>query len=334
MEKIEMEKQEATTSENLEKELLDKEELKESPKEGKEGEKTKAGFVGIIGLPNVGKSTLLNQMLGTKVSIVSPKPQTTRFKIRGVLTRGNAQIVFIDTPGIHEAKDLLNRFMVEEALSTLEEVDIILWVIDVTRRLPEEEKILDIIKRAGKPTIVVLNKIDKIKKGELLPMIDYLSKLYDFKAIIPVSALQNDGVDIVVEELIKLLPEGPFYYPPDEVTDIPLRLLIAEIVREKIFLNTFEEVPYCTAVKVEEIREEPEKNLLYIQATIFVERDSQKGILIGKGGRMLKKIGTMAREELEFLLGKRIYLDLWVKTLKDWRDKEFYIKNLALPTLE
>ena len=297
-------------------------------------EVTKSGFVAIIGLPNVGKSTLLNQMLGTKVSIVSPKPQTTRFKVRGVLTKGNAQIIFIDTPGIHEAKDLFNRLMVKEALSALEDVDAILWVMDVTRRLPEEEKILEIIKEANKPAILVLNKIDLIKKAELLPIIDYFSKLHDFKAIIPVSALKNDGVDLVVEELIKILPEGPFYYDPDQVTDLPLRLLIAEIIREKIFLNTYEEVPYCTAVQVEDIREEPEKNLLYIQATIYVERDSQKGILIGKGGRMLKKIGTLAREELEFLLGKRIYLDLWVKPLKDWREKEYHIRRLAIPFME
>jgi GTP-binding protein Era len=297
-------------------------------------EATKSGVVAIIGLPNVGKSTLLNQMLGTKVSIVSPKPQTTRFKVRGVLTKGNAQIIFIDTPGIHEAKDLFNRLMVKEALSALEDVDAILWVMDVTRRLPEEEKILEIIKEANKPAILVLNKIDLIKKAELLPIIDYFSKLHDFKAIIPVSALKNDGVDLVVEELIKILPEGPFYYDPDQVTDLPLRLLIAEIIREKIFLNTYEEVPYCTAVQVEDIREEPEKNLLYIQATIYVERDSQKGILIGKGGRMLKKIGTLAREELEFLLGKRIYLDLWVKPLKDWREKEYHIRRLAIPFME
>ncbi len=302
--------------------------------ENTSNQKTKSGVVAIIGLPNVGKSTLLNQMLGTKVSIVSPKPQTTRFKVRGVLTKGNAQIIFIDTPGIHEPKDLFNKLMVKEAMSALEDVDAILWVMDVTRRLPEEEKILEIIKQVNKPTILVLNKIDLIKKAELLPIIDYFSKLHDFKAIIPVSALKNDGVDIVVDELIKILPEGPFYYDPDQVTDLPLRLLIAEIIREKIFLNTYEEVPYCTAVQVEDIREEPEKNLLYIQATIYVERDSQKGILIGKGGRMLKKIGTMAREELEFLLGKRIYLDLWVKPLKDWREKEHYIRRLAIPFIE
>jgi len=295
---------------------------------------TKSGFVGIIGLPNVGKSTLLNQLLGTKVSIVSPKPQTTRFNIRGVLTKDNYQVVFVDTPGIHDAKDLFNQIMVKEALNTLEEVDIILWVMDVTRRIPEEERILDLIKKAGKPAILALNKIDLIKKQELLPIIDYFSKLHDFHAIVPVSALKNDGLDRLLDEIIKILPEGPFYYEPDRVTDLPLSLLIAEIIREKIFMLTYQEIPYSTAVKVEEIREEPDKNLLYIQATIFIERDSQKGIIIGKGGRMLKKIGTLAREELEFLLGKKIYLDLWVKALKDWRERESHIRRLAIPFRE
>lgn len=294
---------------------------------------TKSGFVGIIGLPNVGKSTLLNQLLGTKVSIVSPKPQTTRFNIKGILTRDNFQIIFVDTPGIHEAKDLFNQMMVKEALSVLQDVDIILWVMDVTHRIPEEEKILDLIREANKPTILALNKIDLIKKQELLPIIDYFSKLYDFKAIVPISALKNDGLDRLLDELVKLLPEGPFYYEPERVTDLPLDLLIAEIIREKIFLLTYQEVPYSSAVKVEEIREEPEKNLLYIQATIFIERDSQKGIIIGKGGKMLKKIGTLAREELEFLLGKKIYLDLWVKALKDWRERETHIRRLAIPPI-
>ena len=295
---------------------------------------TKSGFVVIIGLPNVGKSTLLNQLLGTKVSIVSPKPQTTRFNIKGVLTRNDFQIIFVDTPGIHDAKSLFNQLMVKEALNALQEVDIILWVMDVTHRIPEEEKILDLIKKANKPAILVLNKIDLIKKQELLPIIDYFSKLHDFHAIIPISALKNDGLDRVLNELIKLLPEGPFYYESHQVTDLPLNLLIAEIIREKIFLLTYQEIPYSTAVKVEEIKEEPEKNLLYIQATIFIERDSQKGIIIGKGGRMLKKIGTLAREELEFLLGKKIYLDLWVKALKDWRERETYIRRIAIPFRE
>ena len=328
-----METKEEKLKMNEEKEIVD--EKKEIEEEKKEKElNTKSGVVAIIGLPNVGKSTLLNQILGTKVSIVSPKPQTTRFNVRGIFTRDNVQIIFIDTPGIHDPKDLFNKFMVKEAINVLEDVDAIVWVMDVTRRLPEEEKILEIIKQVNKPTILVLNKIDLIKKAELLPIIDYFSKLYEFKAIIPVSALKNDGIDLIIKELIDVIPEGPFFYEPDQITDLPLRLLIAEIIREKIFLNTFEEVPYCTAVYVENIEERPEKNLLYIQAIIYVERESQKGIIIGKNGRMLKKIGTLAREELEFLLGKKIYLDLWVKTLEDWREKEYYIRRLAIPLMK
>jgi len=239
--------------------------------------KTRSGFVAIVGFPNVGKSTLLNHIIGTKVSIVSPKPQTTRFNIRGVLTQDNYQIVFIDTPGIHDAKSLFNKMMVEEALEALEEVDIILWVVDVTHRLPEEERLLDIIKKANKPTILVLNKIDLIKKSELLPMIDYFSKLHDFKAIIPVSALKNDGIERIIDELVKLLPEGPFYYEPERVTDLPLSLLVAEIIREKIFQLTYQEIPYSTAVKVEQIRERRRKKLaLYPGNDIYRKRFSKR----------------------------------------------------------
>lgn len=300
-----------------------------------QGEKTKSGVIGIIGLPNVGKSTLLNNLLGTKVSIVSPKPQTTRFNIRGILTKENSQIIFVDTPGIHEAKSLFNQLMVKQAMQALEEVDAILWVMDVTNRVPEEEKILEIIKKVNKPTLLVMNKIDLMQnKNELLPLIDYFSKLYEFVAIIPISALKADGLERIITELEKILPEGPFFYEPGYATDLPLKLLVAEIIREKVFLSTYQEVPYCVAVKVESLEEVPEKNLLHIQANIFVERDSQKAIIIGKKGRMLKKIGTLAREELEFLLKKKIYLELWVKTLEGWRDKEGNLRRLGLPLFD
>lgn len=293
---------------------------------------TRAGVVAIIGLPNVGKSTLLNNILGTKVSIVSPKPQTTRFNIRGVYTKDNFQIIFVDTPGIHEFQSLFNQLLVKQALQALEDVDAILWVMDATNRIPEEEKILEIIKKVNKPTILVINKIDLVgNKNELLPIIDYFSKCYPFLAIIPVSALQRDGLERIIQELVKVLPEGPFYYDPGEVTDIPLKLFVAEVIREKVFLNTYQEIPYCVAVKVDSIEDVPEKNLLVIKATIFVEKSTQKGIIIGKGGKMLKKIGSLAREELEFLLKKRIYLDLWVKVLEDWRERESHIKKLGLP---
>lgn len=293
---------------------------------------TKSGIVAIIGLPNAGKSTLLNNLLGTKVSIVSSKPQTTRFNIRGIYTRDNLQIIFVDTPGIHDAKSLFNKLMVKSALQALEEVDAILWVVDVADRSSEEQWILDLIKKASKPTLLILNKIDLLRdKRVLLPVIDHFAKFNLFKAIIPVSALESDGLDIIINELEKILPEGPFYYDPEYVTDLPLKLQVAEIIREKVFMLTYQEVPYSVAVKVESIREIPEKKMLHIEATIFVERASQKGIIIGKGGQMLKKIGTLAREELEHLLKRKIFLDLWVKTLEGWRERESHLRKLGIP---
>ena len=299
----------------------------------KDPEPKRCGFVAIVGLPNAGKSTLLNQLLGTKVSIVSPKPQTTRFNLRGVLTREDYQIVFMDTPGIHDAKSLMNKLMVKQAIDVLRDVDAILWVFDSANRSSKEEAdLLEIIKSANKPTILALNKVDLIKnKNELLPSIDYFSKLYDFKAIVPISALERDGLDELEKELVAVLPEGEFYYPPDMATDLPLRLFVAEIIREKILLNTYQEIPYSVAVQVDTIKENPKNGVLVIRATIFCERDSQKGIIIGKGGRMLKKIGTLAREELEFLLKKKVYLELWVKTLEGWREKESHLKRLIFP---
>jgi len=301
-------------------------------REEKKDKPFRSGFVAIVGLPNVGKSTLMNQLLGTKVAIATPKPQTTRFQIRGILTGPDYQVVFVDTPGIHQARDLFNRLMVEQAVRAIEEVDGVLWVVDASERRPEaEEKILELLRRAEKPTVLALNKIDLVKKAELLPMIDYFSRIYPFRAIVPISALERDGLPDLLQEIVALLPEGPPYYPPDMVTDQPERVLAAEIIREKLFMLTRQEIPYSTAVVVEEFREDPEKNLLVIQATIYVEKDSQKGIVIGKGGQMLKKIGTLAREELEFILGKRVYLDLWVKVLKGWRKEERFLRRLEFP---
>ncbi|WP_022853170.1 GTPase Era [Thermodesulfatator atlanticus] len=300
--------------------------------EQKENKEFRSGYVALIGLPNVGKSTLLNQLLGYKVAIATPKPQTTRFPIRGVLTGENFQIIFVDTPGIHDAKDLFNKLMVEQALKAIEEVDSIVFIIDVSNRNPKaEEKIIEILQKAEKPAILALNKIDLIKKGELLPMIEFFSRIYPFKAIVPISALERDGLDELVKEIVETLPEGPMYYDPETLTDQPQRLLAAEIIREKVFMLTRQEIPYATAVVVEEFQEDPEKNMIFIQATIYVEKDSQKGIVIGKGGQMLKKIGTLAREELEFLFGKRVHLDLWVKVLKGWRKEEKLLRRLGFP---
>ncbi len=303
----------------------------ETTSEKRDNEKKfRSGYVALIGVPNVGKSTLLNQLLGYKVAITTPKPQTTRFQIRGILTGEDYQIVFVDTPGIHEAKMLFNRLMVEQALRAIEEVDSIVFIVDVANRSPKaEERIIEILQKANKPTILALNKIDLIKKGELLPMIDFFSRLYPFKAIVPISALERDGLDELLKEIVDTLPEGPMYYSPDMLTDQPERLLAAEIIREKIFMLTRQEIPYSTAVVVEEFEEDPERKILFIQATIYVEKDSQKGIIIGKGGERLKKIGTLAREELEFLLGQKVHLDLWVKVLKGWRKEEKALKRLG-----
>ena len=294
--------------------------------------KFRSGYVALIGLPNVGKSTLLNQLLGYKVAITTPKPQTTRFQIRGVLTGEDFQIIFVDTPGIHDAKDLFNKLMVEHALKAIEEVDSLVFIVDASRRNPQaEEKIIEILRRAQKPTVLALNKIDLIKKGELLPMIDFFSRLFPFKAIVPISALERDGLDELVKEIVATLPEGPMYYDPETITDQPQRVLAAEIIREKIFMLTRQEVPYSTTVVGEEFHEDPERDLIHIQATIYVEKDSQKGILIGRGGQMLKKIGTLAREELEFLFGKRVHLELWVKVLKGWRKEERLLRRVGFP---
>ncbi len=303
----------------------------EKTKENAE-KKFRSGYVALIGVPNVGKSTLLNQLLCYKVAITTPKPQTTRFQIRGILTGEDYQIVFVDTPGIHEAKMLFNRLMVEQALRAIEEVDSVVFIVDAAHRSPKaEEKIIEILQKANKPTILALNKIDLIKKGELLPMMDFFSRLYPFKAIVPISALERDGLDELLEEIVDTLPEGPMYYSPDMLTDQPERLLAAEIIREKIFMLTRQEIPYSTAVVVEEFEEDPERKILFIQATIYVEKDSQKGIIIGKGGERLKKIGTLAREELEFLFGQKIHLDLWVKVLKGWRKEEKALRRLGFP---
>ncbi|NPA48598.1 MAG: GTPase Era [Thermodesulfobacteria bacterium] len=319
------------TSEEKSLDVKEENNVKEEDKKD-DKKKFRSGYVALIGLPNVGKSTLLNQLLGYKVAIATPKPQTTRFQIRGVLTGEDFQIIFVDTPGIHDAKDLFNKLMVEHALKAIEEVDSIVFIVDVSNRNPRaEEKIIEILRRANKPTILALNKIDLIKKGELLPIIDFFSHIFPFKAIVPISALERDGLDELLKEIVETLPEGPMYYDPETITDQPQRLLAAEIIREKIFMLTRQEVPYSTTVVVEEFEEDPEKDLIRIQATVYVEKDSQKGIIIGKGGQMLKKIGTLAREELEFLFGKKVHLEIWVKVLKGWRKEEKLLRRVGFP---
>ena len=292
----------------------------------------KSGFAAIIGRPNVGKSTLLNRITGQKIAIVSDKPQTTRNRIRGVYTDDNAQIVFLDTPGIHKPFSKLGDYMVKAAEGALDEVDVVLFLTDVSEELGGGDRyIIERLKNVKTPVILGLNKIDKVPKDEILPVIDTYRKLHDFAEIVPISATQGDNVERLLELVIQRLPEGPMFYPPGQVTDHPERFICAELIREKILLLTREEVPHSVAVDIERM-ETDERGLVRIGAVIYVERESQKGILIGKGGAMLKEIGRLAREEMERLLGSKIFLELWVKVKKDWRNHEAFLKSLGYRT--
>jgi len=289
----------------------------------------KSGFVAIIGRPNVGKSTLLNSIIGQKIAIMSDKPQTTRNQIRGVYTSDQVQAVFVDTPGIHKPKHKLGQYMVEAALGTLKEVDLILYVVDVTMEFGTgEEYIINQLKQVKTPVILVLNKIDLIKKEKLLELIAFYSSRYEFAEIVPISAAQKENLDELLKVLPTYLPEGPQFYPEDMITDQPEQQVIAEIIREKVLFLTREEVPHSVAVKVETIASRGSATT-YIGAVIYVERDSQKGIIIGKQGRMLKEIGRLARQELEVILGTKIYLELWVRVKPDWRSREQDLRSFG-----
>ncbi len=300
-----------------------------------ETQKFKSGYVAILGRPNVGKSTLLNSLLGTKVAIVTDKPQTTRHRIIGVKHLKDAQIVFLDTPGIHKEKFELNRYMNEIAFSVIPDADVILFLIDARAGLTEaDKKILQKIgeeKRRDSKVLVLINKIDGVPKEELLPLIDEISKEFPFVSdIVPISATRGTNLDRLLDLIVKYLPEGPKYYEEHMVTDMPLEQFVAEIIREKIMLLTRDEVPHATTVQVVNIQPgDKNPNMLVIDADIIVERDSQKAIIIGKGGQKLKKIGKLAREELEQLLGKRVYLRLWVKVKEDWRQKADQLRSLG-----
>jgi len=291
----------------------------------------RSGFVAIVGRPNVGKSTLLNQLLGEKIAIVTPKPQTTRNQIKGIKTTANEQIVFLDTPGIHRAHSLMNKRMVETALKTLKEVDMVLWLIDAREALRREDQdIARTLKESRTLTLVLLNKIDLISKGKLLPLMEQCSLLLPEREIIPISALKGENIDLLLETIIRGLPEGPRYYPEGDVTDQTERFIASEIVREKIFLLTREEIPYATAVTIDEFTEKEEKNLIVIKATIYTERESHKPILIGKKGSMLKEVGRQAREELELLLGCKIFLELFVKVHTGWTQDPHTLTEFGL----
>jgi GTPase len=291
----------------------------------------KSGFVSIIGRPNVGKSTLLNNILGEKISIATHKPQTTRNRITGIKNLPGTQIVFWDTPGIHKAKDVMNKAMVKSAVSTLSEVDLLLFVVESDRLIGgDDEYILSLLKQEKTPAILVLNKIDMVKKGELLPIIERFSGRHEFKDIIPVSAKTGEGVDILLEKISSYMSPGPRYFPDDIVTDCPERFIVSEFVREKVFSLLHEEIPYKTAVDIEMFREEEKKNLIVINAVIYVDREPHKRIIIGKGGALLKKIGTLARKDMEALLGARVFLEIFVKVKKGWSSSESMLREFGI----
>lgn len=289
-----------------------------------------AGFAAVVGRPNVGKSTLTNNLIGEKIAIMSDRPQTTRNKIMCIMNTDNAQIMFLDTPGIHKPHHKLGEYMVRTAESTLKEVDVILFVIDVTEKKGAgEEYILELLQKVKTPVILVVNKIDKLQdKSKLITVMQEYSKFYNFAAIVPVSALEDTEFPGLVQEITKHLPEGPAYFPEDMITDQPERVIAAEMIREKILLSTRDEIPHSIAVEVEEFKER-ENDDVYIRATIFVERDSQKGIVIGAKGSLLKKIGQEARKDIEALLGCKVFLDLWVKVKADWRNKDKALKQFG-----
>ena len=289
----------------------------------------KSGFVAVIGRPNVGKSTLINSLIGQKIAIMSDKPQTTRNKILCVLSQPDAQIIFIDTPGIHKPKHKLGEYMVSAAENTLKEVDVILFVVDASEDLGAGEMyILERLRNTKKPVVLVVNKIDKIDKQQILPTISRYADRYNFIGVVPISAKQNTNLDYLVDEIKKHLEEGPQYYPNDMVTDQPERLIAAELIREKVLHLTREEIPHAIAVDLEEMSRR-ENDDVYIRATVYVERDSQKGIVIGARGALLKEIGALARTDIEHLLGSKVYLDLWVKVKKDWRNRDGILRGLG-----
>ncbi|CAN5431163.1 GTPase Era [soil metagenome] len=294
-------------------------------------ENFRSGYVALIGRPNAGKSTLLNFLVGEKIAAVSNKPQTTRHKIKGIVTLDDGQIVFIDTPGVHKPGYLLNRRMMSAVHDAILSVDVVILMRDASVSTGNGDKfVLDLIKQSEKPAVLVLNKIDKIKdKKELLPLMEFYAKEYNFVEIVPISALKGEAVDNLLQQIGKHLPKGEPLFAEDEMTDQPLRMLVAEMVREKILQTTGDEIPYVTAV-VTEVFDESDADVIRIHCAIFVERSSQKGIIIGKGGIKLKKIGTEARYDIEKLLGKKVFLQLFVKVARDWRNRERDLDEIGI----
>ena len=287
----------------------------------------RSGFVAIVGRPNAGKSTLVNALVGRKVAIVSPRPQTTRNRIQGILNRDDAQIVLIDTPGIHQAKNVLSRQMMDEAQHALESVDVLSLIVDASADFGAGDQFsLEWVRRFHGPTFLLLNKVDRVRRQLLLPLIEKYAGLYDFAEVFPISALTGEGCPALVDGWLARLPESPPYFPPDQFTDQPERFLAAELIREKAILATREEVPHAIAVLVDTFEEK--KELVKIRATLYVEREGQKGILIGKRGETMKKIGTQARKEIETILGAHIFLELFVKVQPNWRQNAVLVRQL------
>lgn len=292
--------------------------------------KFKSGFIAIIGRPNVGKSTFLNHVVGQKIAIMSDKPQTTRNKVQGVVTTEDSQLIYIDTPGIHKPKHKLGDHMVKVARNTLREVDIIMFMVNAEEKIgPGDRFIIEMLQNTETPVFLIINKIDLVHPDKLLEIIVTYKSEYDFAEIVPISALNGNNTDRLLDTLKMNLPEGPKYYPDEQVTDHPERFIISEFIREKVLHLTREEIPHSVAVVIEKIEREEHKDLVNIMATIIVDRDSQKGIVIGKRGALLKEIGTTARHDIEMLLGSKVFLELWVKVQKDWRNKPGRLNELG-----
>lgn len=295
----------------------------------------KSGLVALIGPPNAGKSTLMNSLLGQKISIVTPKPQTTRNRIAGIMNDADYQIVFVDTPGLHKSRDPLNVEMVRVAMDSFSDVDVVVFLVDSSVVVSEKvqknklEEFLSYMERIDCPAIMVLNKVDLVDRANLLPLIKTYSELYPFQSVIPLSALHGDGNENLLNEILAILPLGPRYFPEDIPTDASERFLCGEIIREKVFLLTGQEIPYSTAVLIDSFKEEAEKKRIVIHASIVLEKNSQKGIVIGKGGKKLKSIGIASRKDIERLLGEKVNLKLWVKVKKNWSQDQHFLKELG-----
>jgi GTP-binding protein Era len=293
----------------------------------------KSGFISILGRPNVGKSTLFNRILGEKIAIVTEKPQTTRTRILGIKNVEGGQFIFLDTPGIHEGRSELNQRMAQIAIASGRDADVLLFMIEATSPLIEKDReMIESLKGSDGLPFLLINKIDLVKKETLLPIMDQYQRLHPFQKIIPLSAITGDGVDILLDEILKVLPESAPYYPEDMITDQTERSWVSEIIREKVIQQSYHEIPYSTAVTIEEFKEHPEKNLVVIKGTIFVERDSQKKILIGKGGQKLRQIGEAARKEAETLLGTKIFLELWVRVERNWTQDRRALGRMGYPS--